>query len=218
MRSLVAAMTLLLSGVLLGSCGTHKDLPAASSPAHQATAKTPSKAITTLSQAAAMPASPARCRASNIGITLANTEGAMGSTYRVYQMTNGGRSSCSLYGYPGMQLLDNNGQPLPTHVIREAPTSTKVALNDGQTITTSATEDAVTLPPGGKAWFIMHYANRTGYASDHCPTSSFLEVTPPNDFRHVTLVGLGGQLNAYGGTVQKLQCGTIFVQPVSAAH
>jgi hypothetical protein len=96
-----------------------------------------------------------------------------------------------------MQLLGSNGQKLPTTVIRS-----------------SASEATVKLLPGTRAAFSLRFAHATGYGSASCPTSTSLEITPPNSYHSITVTGSGGQVQAYGGTVSNLKCGEIFVQPV----
>lgn len=122
----------------------------------------------------------------------------MGSVIRTYEFTNESATPCTLYGYPGFQLVGSNGQNLATTVTR-----------------TPASQSTVTLVSGGHAWFTMQYPSQTGYGNLSCPTSSKLEVTPPNAYRYLTVTGRAGTIQAYGGTTNNLQCGHLSVQPVT---
>lgn len=140
-----------------------------------------------------------RCRSSQLSVHLLATEGAAGSVIRSYSFVNTGSTSCTLFGYPGLQLLGSSNSKLSTTVIR-----------------TPAAEQTVTLKPGQAAGFSMRFADQTGFGSLQCPTSVSLEVTPPNAYNYVTVTGQAGQIQAYGGTTQNLKCGEIDVKPVVA--
>jgi hypothetical protein len=92
------------------------------------------------------------------------SEGAAGSVYTTLVFTNTGSSTCTLYGYPGVSLLDSGGQigaaatRSPTH----APT-------------------VVTLKPGGKANVTLQVAQALNYPSSKCTTrqATDLRVYPP---------------------------------------
>jgi hypothetical protein len=140
-----------------------------------------------------------RCRADELVVSLAGTEGAAGSIIRSYEFTNSGKTTCTLFGYPGLGLLGAQGQNLTTTVQREP-----------------APESTVTLSPGGHAWFAIEYGDGTGYGNLTCPESSALEVTPPNAYHQLILKGAGGTIQAYGGTTSDLKCGLILIKPVTS--
>jgi hypothetical protein len=139
-----------------------------------------------------------RCRSTNLTVSLVQQQAAAGSAIRTYAFTNTAATACTLYGYPGFQLMGSNGQLLPTSV-QWVP----------------ATKSVVTLSPGGHAWFTMEFPAQTGYGNLTCPTSSALRVTPPNAYHFVTVTGAAGAIQAYGGTTTDLHCGTLSVQPVT---
>jgi hypothetical protein len=126
------------------------------------------------------------------------TTGAAGSVVRTYAFTNEGASACTLFGYPGFALLGTGGKSLSTTVVR-----------------TPASMSTVTLVSGGHAWFTMEYPAQTGYGTLTCPTSTALEVTPPNAYHFLTVTGTAGTIQAYGGTTTHLQCGRLSVEPVT---
>jgi hypothetical protein len=143
-----------------------------------------------------------RCRSSRLSATVGHPNGAAGSVGYVVVLQNTSTSTCTLYGYPGMQLLDASGAALPTHVARgTAATVPPVA------------EHTVTLAPGGDAAFAVGFATATGYGSEQCPRSSTVAITPPNDYHSIVM---HWAIAPYGGTTQHLECGDVTVSPVYA--
>ena len=126
----------------------------------------------------------------------------MGRTYRV---ANTSSTTCSMHGYPGLAMLDAQGEPLPTHV--RWGSSTTVPPEPVST---------VVLGPGDEAWFLLGYAQSTGYGTAQCPRSAALEITPPNDYTSVTVTGQAGQIDPYGGSASDPRCGTVTVSPMLA--
>jgi hypothetical protein len=125
--------------------------------------------------------------------------GAAGSLGITYMFTNTSATTCTLGGFPGLQLLGASGQPLQTTTIRN-----------------SETPSIVTLQSGGHAWFDIEFPTQTGFGSLQCPTSAALAVIPPNDTTAVVVRGSGGQISPYGGDIPHLMCGNIDVSPVLA--
>jgi hypothetical protein len=119
----------------------------------------------------------------------------------VVTFKNTSGTACSLYGYPGLQMLDSSGHAIPTDVIRG--TSTTVP---------SVPEELVPIAPGAEASFDLGFPDGTGYGSAVCPTSTNVEITPPNATQPITI---SWQIQPYGGgTIAQLQCGQITVSPV----
>ena len=144
-----------------------------------------------------------RCLTAQLRVTPGTSEGALGHIGVVVHFTNRSRSTCELHGYPGMQMLDAAGKPIPTSVQRGiAYTVPKVP------------ERAVKLTPGGEASFDLGYSDSTGYGDEKCPTSTRVEITPPNDFKPLTIAW---RIEPYGGDIPHLKCGEITVSPVFAA-
>ena len=110
-------------------------------------------------------------------------------------------TSCTLKGYPNLQMFDDAGKPIPTYVI------------DGTSYTVQAQpEDVVILLPGKQAMFDLGYDNSTGYGNAICPTSSRVEITPPGSSEPIIV---SWKFQPYGGgTIPKLRCGEITVSPV----
>ncbi|MGC8489821.1 MAG: DUF4232 domain-containing protein [Clostridia bacterium] len=180
-----------------GSSGSSSSHPPSSASSSQRAASTSSAPFSGVASSSSV-SGTGRCLSTNLSVSLVQSQGAAGSAIRTYEFTNEAANPCTLYGYPGFQLVASNGQNLPTTVIRSP-----------------ASEATVTLQSGGHAWFTMQYPTQTGYGNLSCPTSASLEVTPPNAYHYVTVSGSAGTIQAYGGTTTNLQCGRINVQPVT---
>jgi hypothetical protein len=142
------------------------------------------------------------CQPSQLSLTTDaahSSGGAAGSLGITYIFTNTSASTCTLGGFPGLQLLNASGQPLTTTTLRS-----------------SETPSTVTLQPGRHAWFDIEFPTQTGFGSLQCPTSAALAVIPPNDTTALVVSGSGGQLGVYGGDIPHLMCGNIDVSPVLA--
>jgi len=199
-----------------GTHGASRHTTSGHHASHTSAPSTPGKSASGGSQGTTEAAgTPARCRTANLSVSLAASQGAAGSVIRVYEFTNQGSAACTLYGYPGLELLTASRQPLPTTVVRRPATGGQLTVADGQTITTSKTEATVTLPVGGHAWTVVQYAAGTGYSGETCPTSAALEITAPNAYHSTVLTGLAGQIQAFGGTTTALHCGILDVEPVT---
>jgi Protein of unknown function (DUF4232) len=144
------------------------------------------------------------CLATQLSVQIGEASGAAGSVGYTNDFKNVSNTTCTLYGYPGLQMLNASGQPISTDVIRA--TSVTVPY---------VPEKLVTLVPGAKADFDMGFAAATGYENADCPTSTRVEFTAPNDFQSL-IVALA--IRPYGGAdVAQLHCGEIHVSPVYAA-
>jgi hypothetical protein len=141
------------------------------------------------------------CVSTQLAVVLGPSQGALGHIGQRVSFKNTSTVACTLYGYPGLQMLDPSGSPIPTDVIR------------GIAYTVPAEpEKIVTLAPGEVASFDLGYEDSTGYGNATCPTSAEVEVTPPNDYTSITIAW---KLQPYGGSSTKhLQCGQITVSPV----
>ncbi len=122
---------------------------------------------------------PGRCRTSALSaqpFALAGG-GAAGSQGGAFGFTNRGTVTCTLFGFPGMQLLGANGQPLPTTVIR-----------GHYEVVDAVPEQTVTLAPGAQARFYFMYSDTLGGGYPAvCPTASAVEITPPGSYNHLVV-------------------------------
>jgi hypothetical protein len=130
--------------------------------------------------------SPTTCQPWQLSLTPAGGSAATGHRLDIYALQNTSQISCTLYGYPGMQMYGASGAALPTTVIR-----------GGAFEFLDVTPQTVTLAPGDRASFALGFTViPTG--DQTCPESSSLLVTPPNDY---TQLGIAAALNPCGGII-----------------
>jgi hypothetical protein len=114
-------------------------------------------------------------------------------------LTNTSPTTCTLHGYPGMQLVNAQGQNLPTTVVRGGITFQDAPANQSPSLVTLASQKA--------AQYDWTYSDVPVGNQQTCPTSSTVLVTPPNDFTSTSI------------TLQVPSCGngTLHVSPVFPA-
>ena len=120
-------------------------------------------------------ASTPRCRLSQLSLAHPRSNGAAGSIRLRFVFTNESSSTCELFGFPGLQMLNAHHANIRTRVIRGT-----------SNVVPPEPEVDVSMTHGQHGSFYAGYSDvPTG--TQTCPTSSFLEVTPPNDFKHFTM-------------------------------
>lgn len=133
-----------------------------------------------------------RCDVGQLQLKAGAGNAAAGHVSEAFVLTNTSTGQCFLFGYPGLQMLDASARPIPTKVIRGGGFS----FPDQRPA-------RVDLAPGAAASFTADWANATGYPQG-CPTSSRLEVTPPDSFHQLVI----------DASLQPCPDGTIHVSPV----
>jgi Protein of unknown function (DUF4232) len=121
--------------------------------------------------AAAVP----RCRLSQLALAQPKSTGAAGSVRMRFVFTNVSATTCQLFGYPGMQLLNARGAALPTYVRRGT-----------SNVVPAEPETEVVMTHSQHASFYAGYSN-VPTSGQTCRASTSVEVTPPNDTKHFTL-------------------------------
>ncbi|HEV3172754.1 MAG TPA: DUF4232 domain-containing protein [Actinocrinis sp.] len=132
-----------------------------------------------------------RCHTTDLTASFTVVKGSAGAGNIVYNidLKNTSSQPCTVYGYPGMLLLDAKHAPLPTNVQR----STIVA------------KTYVTLIPNGdasaSARFSPDIPGPGEPTSGACePTAAFTEITPPDETTQlVTAVGPPTSVCEHGG-------------------
>jgi hypothetical protein len=112
------------------------------------------------------------CKSFQLTVELVHVQGAMSGEYGEFHIANRSSQSCSMYGYPGVELLDRNGQPLPT-TLRDGPVA--LTQRDQQQV-----PEEVVLVPGSAGGFEMRWSY-PGSAPCDGPgvVPDKLAVTPP---------------------------------------
>jgi len=107
------------------------------------------------------------CQPGQLAVSVSGQEGAVGHGQQIVSLSNKGPADCTLYGFPGLGLLNGSGQSVKLTVTR----ATAAGF-----LSPAVPETTLTLTPGGEpAAFGMEWINgpSTGTYS--------LQVTPPND-------------------------------------
>ena len=126
------------------------------------------------SGAPGIPQSIGRCNSSILSVQafFLASGSAAGSTGGAFGLTNHGPVPCTLYGFPGLQLISGSGALLPTTVIR------------GQyEVVSSVPATVVTLNPGTEARFYFMYSHVLGGGAPAvCPAAETVDITPPGAY------------------------------------
>jgi hypothetical protein len=143
-----------------------------------------------------VPSGPDRCATTALSGSVAGGSGAAGTIETTVALKSTSATPCVLSGYPGLQLLGPAGASLPTQVVRKGGYSF-----------TSMAPTTVTLANGQSAYFNIGYSDVPVGTEQSCPSSSSLEVTPPDATDHLVVPAV---LSPCGG-------GTLVVSPVFPA-
>ena len=177
-RRLSAAAALLCTGALAAACGStssnssagSKASTAATAPSSAASSATPTTRVTTLPTPPSSPSAPG-CSPADLSATVNSSPGgaAAGSTYYPLNFTNTSKSSCYLYGYPGVSFVTG-----PSGSQIGVPASRNPAV----------APSTVILPPGGTAHVTIQVVNAMNYSKSDCKpvTAHWLKVYPPGQF------------------------------------
>jgi Protein of unknown function (DUF4232) len=164
--------------------------PSAASPPASAAASSPA-AGTAQSSAAGSGSSVSQCLTADLSVTATAAAGQPAAQVDV-TFTNKGGSTCSLFGYPGVDLRTNDG-------------TESVPRKSG------ATKTQVTLTPGQHTVAVIEYPANDSGGTGVSITS--MVVTPPNETHSVTIEWPGGSLPVTDGSGSQ----TLDVSPVGSA-
>ncbi|MFL5767391.1 MAG: DUF4232 domain-containing protein [Actinomycetota bacterium] len=102
------------------------------------------------------------CSRNQLNVRDNGSEGGAGTIRGAWVFTNRSDTTCSLNGYPDLQLFRNGGRPLSTTTKKNlAPAPTRVVLH-----------------PDRSATFLSSYSDVPS-GSEKCGTSRVLEITAP---------------------------------------
>jgi hypothetical protein len=129
-----------------------------------------------------------RCLVGNLSAGLHGSQVGLGNRGLILTLTNTGNGSCVLDGYPGLGLQDSNHNAVPAHT------------HWGSTYFDSDPGPAVIeLSPGETASADFAYSAGSGTSSDSVAT--YLEVTPPNAYSHITVPIPGAPVRIHAGNL-----------------
>ncbi len=121
-------------------------------------------AALTATAASAAPAAPSRCISSNTTVWMASTaDDSLGHSAWQVEVSNVGRHTCTLHGYPGVSVVNGRGNQVG-----------RPAGHSGRTPT-------VTLAAGGTSHFVLIVADPFNVCR-HPVHGSELKVFAPNQF------------------------------------
>jgi hypothetical protein len=147
---------------LLAACGT-----SATSAAH-------ATATASATTAAAVPV----CQAAQLVAAVTDRGAASGHIRTDVSLRNTALQTCSLDGYPALQLLDASGSALPIHVTDATLAYVFSNLNPA----------VVMLTPGSSAYFVLQWSEVDGTGACASPEAAeALRIIPPSTSAAVTV-------------------------------
>ena len=115
-----------------------------------------------------------RCVTEQLLAGLHGSQAGLGNRGLILTLTNTGNRSCALYGYPGLGLENASHRVLPSRTHW-----------GGTYFDTDPGRSPIVLSPGETASADVGYFPGTGGPADSVAT--YLEVTPPNAYLHLTV-------------------------------
>ena len=180
-RRISAAAALLCTGALAAACGSTSSNSSAGSQASTAVSRASAAASAAAASSSpppttgpttppSTPSAPA-CSTADLSGKVNTSPGgaAAGSTYYPLNLTNTSKSSCYLYGYPGVSFVTG-----PSGSQIGQPASRNPAV----------TPSTVIVPPGGTAHVTIQVVDALNYSKSDCQpvTAHWLKVFPPGQF------------------------------------
>jgi hypothetical protein len=199
-RTAVLVVAVGLGAVALGACSSgSSSSTTTTSTAASATTSPPTStpgAPSASSTTTTSPGGPNQCPTPKLTASVYGSSGAAGTIEVTMALTSAAASSCTLGGYPGLQMLNAAGTALPTTVVRK-----------GNYPFTAMAPTVVTVAPGQAVYFNLGYSDVPSGTETSCPTSATVQVTPPNSY---TSTPVSAQLSPCDN-------GSLTVSPVFAA-
>ena len=161
-------MVMSACGLVLAACGGGDD--SASKATTTSSSTSTSSTTTTTGPAGSTTttnAGPPTCQSNQLAAAISAPDAGAGQRNATLAFTNNGQTPCTMTGYVGLQLLYQDGNPVPTNVVRAPGTVT-----------------LVTLQPGGQAyttlqWGVIPSGNEP--QNGPCePTAVQIQITSPN--------------------------------------
>jgi hypothetical protein len=159
------------------------------SPSAHATGSVSSSA-TTADTAPAGAAAISGCPTSTLHLSFVSGQGAGGTAYLTYALTNVGRQTCTLFGYPGVSILNAAG-----HIVQHPAQRGGIQAPNRVRL--------VTLAGGRQARFIVTSSDVIpSPGCTHAFTGTTLQVFPPNQRQALSVPRPGQFCNLHVGPVQ----------------
>lgn len=125
-------------------------------------------------KAPAKVATDTTCNADELTLTIedAGDQSGVGTLAYNLVLTNSAQRTCTLYGFPGVSLVNDNGNQIGTPAERG----------------TNYVEERLTLQPGTKVRSVLSIANSSNFPDGECKTGATkVRVYPPNDTGYLSV-------------------------------
>ena len=117
-----------------------------------------------------------RCHTAGLRLSVDGVDAGAGNFVGTFRFANTLDVACTLYGYPGAELRDGAGNPLPTTVVRGGgPAATRPGPTE------------VRVAPGASAIVRVHWEQVPVGDETRCSTSAAVAVTPPDEYAPLIL-------------------------------
>jgi hypothetical protein len=195
-RAFTLTLTLLAAAGCQGT-STHSPAQPTSAVLSPSPTATPSEKVPpspgASSSTSAAPAAPSagplsRCRTQQLAVRFAGSQGAAGTIFLTFRLSNTGSTECSLRGFVGLQMLDAADHPLPTRAVRSG------GIFSNQPPASSFTLQPPGAGPAAAATFQVAYSTVPRAGETDCPQAYGLVVTPPDEFDHLVIPVQGWSL------------------------
>lgn len=114
----------------------------------------------------------ATCNADELSLALETADAAAGTYSFNLVFTNTGSRNCTLFGYPGVSLVDANGNMIGSPAER----------------TENSQELTLTLEPQGKVKAVLYASNSDNFSNGECKGGATkVRVYPPNDTGYISV-------------------------------
>jgi hypothetical protein len=183
----------IIGAVILAGCSSPKQSATSTS---EPTTTTTAPTTTTVPVATTTTTTVPGCTGANYTLSLLGTEGAAGTNEVTFGLRNTSSATCVLFGYPGIELLGAGGAGIATNDVR-----------GGVESFTDFPAADVSVATGATAYFNIGYSDVVSGGESSCPTTTGIQVIPPNT---TTELKVAGQFTVCNG-------GTVDVSPVFGA-
>jgi hypothetical protein len=191
------ALTLGIGLVLLGLSGCSSTATATGSTiVTQLPTATESPTTSEPPTATALTTGLTNCQTGELALGLQSQQSGASNFANIYRLENTSQQTCTLEGYPGVQLLNASQQSLTIGVSQE---TSAYLFNNQQ-------PQLVTLAPAASAYFILEW-NAAVNGSGNCPGAAFVLVTAPGPQP-------GDQGNLSISSMVDVCAGSVIVSPI----
>jgi hypothetical protein len=185
-------VTAIVAAVALAGCSS----PTQSATSTTTTTTTTTNATTTAPVVTTTTTTVPGCTGANYILSVLGTEGAAGTNEVTFGLRNTSSATCVLFGYPGVELLGPDGAAIATNDVR----------GGGESFTNFPAAN-VSVPTGASAYFNIGYSDVVSGGESSCPTTTGIQVIPPNTTVELKVAGQFTVCNA----------GTVDVSPMFGA-